>query len=429
MTTMKTVTNRRIPSEVDPIFTLENIVPIHRGGVISKFSTSITVGLVADLLQKNNIWVDYDYQRGVKVTYRKDGTEQRRPMVDRSRVSEIADKILNNKLHGGSLVWNLRAGEVDYEYDPKERALHILRGKPTIPDSNHRHQAADKVMRLVQDRGMAFDLNAYEFPLTIEVLDLPGEKDLFYEYNQLGKPSNPTRSNWLNEAKIHNRMISRIIENPDSVLHNNVEVVTNSVSGNSTRITTFNVLATAARDAFPELDESTSAETESFLFDYLNYLAKVRREVGYLPLSSRRAVRNQSIGDSGLAFYAYIALAGELIHRADWQTYVDPLGEPYQYVDPDSGEAKVIEDLMDRQNPLWAGKIIIQNPSGKLSLVNRISSRTFLVQVLRQRVGLMEPNQDEDNDDLKPTVFHLKDGVATEPNQDEDNDDLKDDDA
>src|SRR5262245_12205598 len=102
-------TNRRTSADLEPIFSLENIVPVLRGGKISKFTTSITVGLVADLLQKNHIWVDYDYQRGVKVTYRKDGTEQRRPMVDRSRVAEIADKILNNKLHGGSLVWNLRS--------------------------------------------------------------------------------------------------------------------------------------------------------------------------------------------------------------------------------------------------------------------------------------------------------------------------------
>lgn len=389
-------TNRRTPADLDPIFSLENIVPVLRGGKINKFTTSITVGMVADLLQKNYIWVDYDYQRGVKVTYRKDGTEQRRPMVDRSRVAEIADKILNNKLHGGSLVWNLRSGEVEYDYDPKERTLHVLRGKPTIPDSNHRHQAAASVMRLVQDRGMAFDLNAYEFPLTIEVLDLSGEKDLFYEYNQLGKPSNPTRSNWLNEAKIHNRLVSRIIENPDSVLHGNIEVVTNSVSVNSTRITTFNVLATAVKDAFPDLDESTFADTESFLFDYINYLAKVRREIGYLPLSSRRALRNQSIGDSGLAFYAYIALAGELFNRPEWQTYVDRLGEPYHH-ETDNGEVKVIDDLMDRNNPLWAGRIVVETPSGKLGLVNRITSRTFLVQSLRKIVGLTEPSQDGDN--------------------------------
>jgi hypothetical protein len=390
-------TNRRTPADLDPIFCLGNIVPVYRGGKISKFTTSITVGRAAELLQQNQIWVDYDYQRGVKVTYRKDGTEQRRPMVDRVRVNEIADKILNNKLHGGSLVWNLRSGEVEYEYDPKERTLHILRGKPTIPDSNHRHQAAANVMRLVQDRGMAFDLNAYEFPLTIEVLDLSGEKDLFYEYNQLGKPSNPTRSNWLNEAKIHNRLVSRIIENPDSVLHGHIEVVTNSVSVNSTRITTFNVLATAVKEAFPDLDESTFADTESFLFDYINYLAKVRHEVGYLPLSSRRAVRNQSIGDSGLAFYAYIALAGELINRPDWQAHIERLGEPFHH-ELDNGEVKVIDDLMDRNNPLWAGRIVVESPSGKLALVNRITSRTFLVQALRKVVGLTEPSQDGAND-------------------------------
>ncbi len=385
--------SRRESKEVEPIFTLENVIPVNRAGRACKFTTSVTVGLVADLLQKNQIWVDYDYQRGIKVTHRKDGTEQRRPVVDRARVAEIADKILNNTLHGGSLVWNLRSGEVLFEYVPQDRRLHILRGKPTIPDSNHRHQATDLVTRLVQQRGLSFNLNSFEFPLTIEVLDLTGEKDLFYEYNQLGKPSNPTRSNWLNEARIHNRLISRVIEDPDCVLHGNIEIVTNTVSVNSTRITTFNVLATAVTDAFPNLDESNFDETEEFLIEYLNHLAKVRREVAYMPLSSRQAIRAQSIGDSGLAFYAYIALAGELVGRDDWQSYIDNLGETYQHREPGKDVPIWKGDLMDRANPLWSQTIVIQNATGKLGIVNRSSSRTFLVQKLRRIVGLAEPSR------------------------------------
>jgi DNA-sulfur modification-associated len=387
--------NRRPAAEAEPLFTLNDVIPVKRDGRINKFTASITIGRVAELLQSDQIHVDYDYQRGVKVTYRKDGTEQRRAMVDRSRVDEIASKILANKLHGGSLVWNLRPSEVAHEYDPRERRLHILEGRPSIPDSNHRHQAAVKVAQLVQARGMSFDLDSYEFPLTIEVLDLEGEKNLFHEYNQLGRPANPTRSNYLNSANIHNSLVSRLIEDPSFVLHNHVELVTNTVSSNSTKITTFNVLATAVKEAFRDLDDSNSAEIEAYLHDFLNHLARVRREVGYLPLSSRQAIRAQSIGDSGLAIYAYIALAGEIRTRDDWQLYVNRLGEVYRHFDQAVGEVVFDGDLMSRDNPLWHNNIVIRNPSGKLGIVNRLSSRSFLVQALRQIVGLAQPARDE----------------------------------
>ena len=61
--------------------------------------------------------VDYDYQRGVKISYSKDGIEKRTPMVDLSRVDEIAEKILSNELFGGSLAWNLRREEVSWSYN------------------------------------------------------------------------------------------------------------------------------------------------------------------------------------------------------------------------------------------------------------------------------------------------------------------------
>jgi len=85
-----------------------------------------------------------------------------------NRVDEITQKILSNELFGGSLTWNLRRDEVDSHYDQENRTLHIFSGKPTIPDSNHRHQAIKKVAELVRTRGYNFDLNAYEFPHEIQ---------------------------------------------------------------------------------------------------------------------------------------------------------------------------------------------------------------------------------------------------------------------
>jgi len=370
----------------EPLFELDQVTPISRHGQIAKFSTTITIGLVGELFENERIWVDYDYQRGVKVTHRQDGTEQRTPMVDQKRVTDMANKILHNQLYGGALCWNLRDNEVEYSYDEGRRCLSIWSGKLTIPDSNHRHQAILKVYQLAKDRGDTFfDVNGYEFPLLIELLDLEGESSLFYEYNQLGKPANPTRSKLLNQANIHNVVTSWIIDH--SKLKGNIELVTNNISNNSTKVATFNTLATAIEKAFPHLDEENWQEIGEYLAEFLDYLISVRSEVGYLPLAQRQKARKEGIGDSGLAFLGYVLLGSDLKNYKNWQSYVDRLGQPYRH----QGTTKDSDwegDLMSRENPLWQGQVLTMGRSGNLTVINRKDSRVFVHEALQQVVGL-----------------------------------------
>jgi hypothetical protein len=381
---MSTVTLPISQVDREPIFTLEHVEPVYRGGSISKYQTRVTVGLIAELLESEKIWVDYDYQRGVKVTHGRDGIEKRTPMVDVDRVEEIAGKILENRLYGGSLTWNLREREVQFRYDHGRRALYVLGGKPTIPDSNHRHQAMLKVAQLVKTRGYSFDLNSYEFPLLIEVLDIRGESDLFYEYNQLGKPANPTRSRYINQADLHNALASQLVE--ASVLKGHVELVTNNISRNSTKVATFNTLAKGIALGFPELDESNIDDIRAYLVNFFNRLVTIRPEAGYLDLSARKPVRETSIADTALIYSTYARLAGDLYHCTDWATRLAKLAEPYKYIN--NGTAAWEGDLMSRQNPIWQETVLVHTRSGGLSVANRTDSRKYAYEVLRQVVGL-----------------------------------------
>ena len=169
---------------------LNRVIPVSRRGNRVKYLASITAGRLHELLESEEIWVDYDYQRGVKITQGKDGSEKRTPMVDTARVDDMTRKILDGELYGGALTWNIRMGEATASYDEANLRL-TIDGRPTIPDSNHRHQAARKAVNLSLTRGLTFDKDGYEFPLIIEKLDMDGEAGLFYEYNQLGKPANP----------------------------------------------------------------------------------------------------------------------------------------------------------------------------------------------------------------------------------------------
>jgi len=367
-----------------PLFSISSADPVHRGGQTAKYTAPMTVGRLAELLEGDQIWVDYDYQRGVKVSYNKDGIEKRTPMVDLTRVDDIAQKMLSDELFGGSLTWNLRKDEVEWHYDQENRTLHIFKGKPTIPDSNHRHQAIKKVADLVRTRGYNFDLDSYEFPLVIEVLDLDGERGLFYEYNQLGKPANPTRSRFINQADLHNSLTSQVVDS--SVLRNHVELVTNNISRNSTKIATFNTLAKGIQEGFPHLDETNFDKTKQYLVDFFNRLATIRSEMGYLDLSARKVTREQTIGDTALVVQTYVKIAGDLYGAdiSEWPQRISHLGETYTHENGWSG------DLMSRNNPLWSGEVLTPTKSGTMSVTNRRQSKKYMHDSLRELVGIKE---------------------------------------
>ena len=370
--------------EEQPIFSLENVTPIKRLGRDAKFSTAITVGRVGELLKSEHIRVDYDYQRGMRPLYKSDGTMDESPMIDRNRVNEIATKILDGRLYGGSLTWSLRKGEVDFRYDQRSRSLHIYKGQPTIPDSNHRHQAMLKVFELVKSRSYNFDFDDYEFPLLIEVLDLNEESELFYEYNQLGKPANPTRSRWINQADLYSALTSQVVVL--SKLKGHVELVTNNISKNSPKVVTFNALYTAIKAGFPALDDSNVDTIQPYLVKYIDELMAVRSEAGYLPLSQRKIFRENGIGDSALAFYGYGMLAGDLMEVESWRNKLADLREPHRSVNKDGELWR--GDLMSRENPIWEGKVLLRGAGGRLQISNNRETRQFMHETLRGAVGL-----------------------------------------
>ena len=396
---MVTTINAFTPSATDnqdgdnqPSFVLESVDPVYRYGKRVKFTTRVSAALIHELMLTDKIRVDYDQQRGEKIGFAPDGTETRTPMLDTKRVDEIADKILNNSLYGGSLTWNLRPSDVKASYDEYNRRLYIVGGVPTRPDSNHRHEGIFKAVHRAKELGLSFDADGYEFPLVIEELDIHGEQGLFHEYNQLGKPANPSRNRVVYQMHLPNRMVTRIIERDGSPIgKENVELVTNNLSRRSTKIATFNTLGKGIEIGFPYLDEGNFDQIASFLDEFVVELAKARPEVGYLPISDRMQVREMSIGDTGLIIQAYFRVAGTLweAHDDTWRERVATWGKPYCFKD-ENGAVVYEGDLMSRKNPLWYQTILMQNKSGKYSVTNRRASTEFAYHHLRAIAGLGE---------------------------------------
>ena len=222
-------------------------------------------------------------------------------------------------------------------------------------------------------------------PLVIEELDLQGESGLFHEYNQLGKPANPTRRRFINQASLHNAIAARVMEG--SVLKNNVETVTNNLTRNTNKVMTFNTLASGVQQGFKTLDEMNFEDTRNFLITFVNELSAIRPEVGYLPISERLKIREATIGDSGLIFQAYFRLAGDLQNYPNWPEMLEQLGEPFITRD-DDGKILYQGDLMSRQNPLWRQTVLVEGKNGRISIANRTESREYAYRTLRDVVGI-----------------------------------------
>lgn len=392
MTVQDIITDKNRSEDDGLSFVLEAVDPVYRFGKRAKFITRISAALIYELMTSGKIMVDYEQQRGEKIGLASDGTETRTPMLDTKRVDEIADKILNDALYGGSLTWNLRPDEIHARYDEYNRRLYIVGGVPTRPDSNHRHEGIRKAVDRANQLGLSFDADGYEFPLTIEQLDMPGEQGLFHEYNQLGKPANPSRSRVVHQAHSPNRMVTRIMERDGSpISRTTVELVSNNLSRRSNKVATFNTLAKGIEMGFRFLDESNFDDVAGFLDEFILELVKARPEVGYLPISDRMQVRESSIGDSGLMIQTYFRLAGVLWKSAynDWHEHVAVFGKPYCFKSA-AGTVEYEGDLMNRKNPLWHQTVLIQTNSGKYSVSNRRESREFAYHQMCAIAGLEE---------------------------------------
>ncbi len=192
-----------------------------------------------------------------------------------------------------------------------------------------------------------------------------------------------TRS-FTHQADLHNSLTSQVVDS--SVLRDHVELVTNKISRNSTKIITFNTLAKGVREGFPGLDETNFDVTKQYLVDFFNRLAKIRSEMGYLDLSARKVIREKSIGDTALVVQAYVIIAGDL-HGAnipDWAERLSKLAKPYTHEGGWSG------DLMSRDNPLWRDSVLTPTKSGAMSVTNRTSSRKYMHDSLRELIDVKE---------------------------------------
>lgn len=358
---------------------------VQRPGQPPHFLTKTNLGELYEWQDPDNLKIRNaaDRQRGEASLYDGEGNITGTvPVLDHKRVDQMKELVLTNKpFFGGTLTWNIPAEEAEYDFNPAEGTLRIW-GVVTTPDSRHRHTLAREVTQLILETGHDLDPWSYEWVLVIYAVSRDAEPTIFNESNNLGKPANQTRIKYLYQADPHNRLAMALAQH--SVLANHVEIVNNSISINSPKIVTFNILQKGLKEAFPIVDDGNFKNIEAFLFQYIQRLSEVRQELGPMPLSKRKPLREQLVIDSGAFWNSYLRLAGALYEVPDWSDRLVFLGEPFSVdrVEADGKKTKWCGDLFARTNPHWRGPVLAEGVNGKMTIINRVDSRKFIYESL-----------------------------------------------
>ena len=315
--------------------------------------------------------IDDELQRGVNSTTGKQ-------IFKKEKIDRWTEQLLRDEHVFGQLTWNYRPDESEVEYDSQTRTLNIGSGVATLPDSAHRHRAIVQAVESVA-RGSSFD-PTMRFSVRIWRVPSDAEAKIFYGMNQEGDKADATRSKFLMQRNIGQRIARDLVRRNSFLGEQNVETVTNSLAAKNPRLMAFNTLAVACEQSFSDVSEEELPELLDFLDEFWTALVGARPELGLLASHRRQEVRKTLLSGSALAMHGYIGLAK---HMRKHEIPITALAELAP--EPDG------EDFLALDNPHWQQLGLVTPSTSKtgktnLGTRNAIQTRRVMAEALIERV-------------------------------------------
>jgi hypothetical protein len=361
-------------------FVLKNAAETEDGGRVC-YDVVSTAAEIHRAFKQGFLSIDDERQRG-----RNTVTGNR--IEDPKKIDRWAEKLVEGNGYLGQLTWNIRREEgadPELEYDAETRTLTINALSAYLPDSYHRTNAVVKAVDSIA-RGSSFNKNR---KISVRIYNAPAaeENDIFYAYNQEGKPADQGRSKWLrpHDAAVIAR---RFVAESPHLGHVNVDTFQDRLSKKSYRLASFGTIAKAIETgwATESEDDATIEKAVVYLVDFWNKVVDVRPELGKLNLAERQRIRETLLIDGALSITALLRLAYRM-YKA--QMPLDNLSRLGEKISDDI-------DFFSRENPVWKTLAILvpeQGKGGKIvyTVRNIRQTRESMYEAICEHLGLSRP--------------------------------------
>ena len=234
----------------------------------------------------------------------------------------------------------------------------------------------------------SFDLST-RFQVRIWMLDDTAAKKVATIYNTRGDKVNDSTAKYAYSETKEQELARKLVNGSEHLGQDNIEVLSNSVSASSHKLTAFNTVSKAIETLWkggPVTDADVQAQS-SWLIAAWDSLVKARPEYGKQSTPARQDQRRRNICSTAVAIYGIIGAMSDMF---------------VNHVDPDVAfKALTVaggKDLFSWDNPEWAeaGVVTPGSKGGTLTTRNSFQSRRAATRILRDIMGLGEDQPGEE---------------------------------
>jgi len=198
-------------------------------------------------------------------------------------------------------------------------------------------------------------------------------------YNTRGDKVNDTAAKYAWQQTPGQMLARKLMENSRHLGLDNVEVLSNTVSGSSHKLVAFNTLA-QAMETFWTGEPITPKDLEdqsAFLVGFWDALVTARPEYGRLTKSKRQEFRGKSISATAVSIHGLIAAASSMFkHRIESASVMSRLRDTVEVKDPESSETVTV-DYFDYRNPIWADNGVLALAPDKSGVIQKQLRMSF----------------------------------------------------
>lgn len=308
----------------------------------------------------------------------------------RTKVNKWTEELLANNAIIGNISVRLDPTKSEYElWHDDETGLTNMTITEGILDC-----AVDSLSRIKAILGAAdnplgsFDLDT-RFQVRIWLVDDAAAKKVATIYNTRGDKVNDSTAKYAYSETKEQELARRLVNGSEHLGQDNIEVLSNSVSASSHKLTAFNTISRALETSWKG-GPVTAADVEaqsSWLISAWDSLVQVRPEFGKLSTPVRQHQRKNNIASTAVVIYGLIgAMSTMYAEHIDPETAFQALA-----VTADG------DDLFAWDNPLWTRAGVVTptgTGSGTVTTRNSFPARRAATRVLQELMNLRSDPDD-----------------------------------
>ncbi|MEV4690515.1 DNA sulfur modification protein DndB [Micromonospora echinospora] len=302
----------------------------------------------------------------------------------KTKVDKWTHELLDNNAIIGNISVRLDPTKSDYDiwFDDEAGQTNLTINEGVLDCAVDSLSRIKAILSAADNPLGSFDLST-RFQVRIWLLDDAGAKKVATIYNTRGDKVNDSTAKFAYSETKEQELARRLVNGSEHLGQDNIEVLSNSVSASSHKMTAYNTISRAIETSWkggPVTQADIEAQS-SWLISAWDSLVKVRPEYGKLSTPARQDQRRDSIATSAVIIYGLVGAMSVM--------YAD-------HVDPDVAFKALAaqedgEDFFSWHNPRWsAAGIVTPSGSGKGTLGTRNSfpARRAAVRVLCEAMSL-----------------------------------------